>query len=47
MGIGRQPEIDLICDRLHHAAPGVILVAGEAGIGKSRPVSRAATGYPI
>jgi len=41
--VDRQPEIALIRGRLHHATRGVILVAGEAGIGKFRLISRAAT----
>src|SRR3954462_11373903 len=42
--VGRQPGIALIGDRQHYANPGVIMVAGEAGIEKSRLIGRAATG---
>jgi class 3 adenylate cyclase len=39
--VGRKEEIDLLVDRWHHARRGegqVILLSGEAGIGKSRTV---------
>jgi DNA-binding CsgD family transcriptional regulator len=40
--VGRRLELGLIRDRLRRASPGVILVSGDAGIGKSRLVADAA-----
>jgi DNA-binding CsgD family transcriptional regulator len=39
--VGRQHELAVVLDRLQAATPAVILVSGEAGIGKSRLVSDA------
>jgi DNA-binding CsgD family transcriptional regulator/predicted negative regulator of RcsB-dependent stress response len=50
--IGREAELGLIREHLARCAPGVIVIAGEAGIGKSRLARDAATlardlGYQI
>ncbi len=40
--VGREPEMGLLCDRLHNAQKGegqVVLISGEAGIGKSHILS--------
>jgi DNA-binding CsgD family transcriptional regulator len=40
--IGRRKELAVVSDRLQRSAPGVILVSGDPGIGKSRLTSDAA-----